>query len=351
MTANPVDKLVVEWAYRCKKGYPDINNLEDKKVLEEIMQEWGLKEQEKEQETEENITVEDLIKLLKDKQSMLPAEFVRNLYVRVADKGKGLSKQLVDIFKDKEMEEATPVILNTVQQLGLEEKLLNYLTSDKKITISDLISNSGANLVDYLTKATTLPKQLVSDIVAIKGQKSTKGVGKSEYALALFLKDGKKASIGDIEVQGKTFEIKADYSRLGLHERTTGSLNSLYSDLEKLTQVVSNGTLEKYIEEITIQVTDEKILSKISDRLNKEFSNKFESVDISDNQAVRTALYSWYVEQFFATEKSDYILIYLQGEYRVYTPEAFREAILNRSIKFLSNFTKTNKFPQLAKFE
>lgn len=44
MTVNPIDKLVAEWAYRCKKGYPDINNLEDKKVLEEVMQEWKLNE-------------------------------------------------------------------------------------------------------------------------------------------------------------------------------------------------------------------------------------------------------------------------------------------------------------------
>lgn len=47
MTVNPIDKLVLEWAYRCKKGYPDINNLEDKKVLEEIMQEWGLTNEDK----------------------------------------------------------------------------------------------------------------------------------------------------------------------------------------------------------------------------------------------------------------------------------------------------------------
>lgn len=42
MITNPIDKLVTEWAYRCKKGYPDINNLEDRKVLEEIMSELGI---------------------------------------------------------------------------------------------------------------------------------------------------------------------------------------------------------------------------------------------------------------------------------------------------------------------
>ena len=30
------DKLVTEWAFRCKKGYPDMNNPDDMKILKEI---------------------------------------------------------------------------------------------------------------------------------------------------------------------------------------------------------------------------------------------------------------------------------------------------------------------------
>lgn len=55
MKKNPIDSLVIEWAYRCKKGYPDINNLEDKKVLEKIMKEWKLEEQGEEERFNEKI--------------------------------------------------------------------------------------------------------------------------------------------------------------------------------------------------------------------------------------------------------------------------------------------------------
>lgn len=37
-----IDKLVTEWAYRCKKGYPDMNNPDDLKILKEIYSEYGI---------------------------------------------------------------------------------------------------------------------------------------------------------------------------------------------------------------------------------------------------------------------------------------------------------------------
>jgi len=33
---NVIDKLLLEWSWRCEKGYPDINNKKDLKILEEI---------------------------------------------------------------------------------------------------------------------------------------------------------------------------------------------------------------------------------------------------------------------------------------------------------------------------
>jgi hypothetical protein len=38
---NVVDRVLTEWAYRCKKGYPDLNNTEDLEVLRELYTEYG----------------------------------------------------------------------------------------------------------------------------------------------------------------------------------------------------------------------------------------------------------------------------------------------------------------------
>jgi hypothetical protein len=47
---NVIDKVVNEWAFRCKKGYPDMNNPDDMKILKEIYSEFGVVlEEEKEQ--------------------------------------------------------------------------------------------------------------------------------------------------------------------------------------------------------------------------------------------------------------------------------------------------------------
>jgi len=37
-----IDKIVAEWAFRCKKGYPDMNNPDDMKILKEIYSEFGI---------------------------------------------------------------------------------------------------------------------------------------------------------------------------------------------------------------------------------------------------------------------------------------------------------------------
>jgi hypothetical protein len=37
-----IDKVVNEWAFRCKKGYPDMNNPDDMKILKEIYSEYGI---------------------------------------------------------------------------------------------------------------------------------------------------------------------------------------------------------------------------------------------------------------------------------------------------------------------
>lgn len=61
---NVIDKIVTEWAFRCKKGYPDMNNPDDMKILKEIYSEYGIvmeAEQELTKDTDQDgVTEEDL---------------------------------------------------------------------------------------------------------------------------------------------------------------------------------------------------------------------------------------------------------------------------------------------------
>ena len=56
-----IDALLSEWAYRCKKGYPDMDSPSDLRVLKAILKEQEislpqLKEEENEEENEEQET-------------------------------------------------------------------------------------------------------------------------------------------------------------------------------------------------------------------------------------------------------------------------------------------------------
>ena len=49
-----VGKIVNEWAFRCKKGYPDMNNPDDIKILKEIYSEYGVALEEKSKKNADN---------------------------------------------------------------------------------------------------------------------------------------------------------------------------------------------------------------------------------------------------------------------------------------------------------
>jgi len=49
-----VDKIVTEWAFRCKKGYPDLENPDDMNVLKKIYSEYGFVMEANEPQEEED---------------------------------------------------------------------------------------------------------------------------------------------------------------------------------------------------------------------------------------------------------------------------------------------------------
>ena len=81
-----IDALLSEWAYRCKKGYPDMDSPSDLKVLKDILNEWEIslpkfQEQvitEQEEKEEKEITIKDITDILnqiKDDQKALDRDW------------------------------------------------------------------------------------------------------------------------------------------------------------------------------------------------------------------------------------------------------------------------------------
>ena len=350
-----VDKIIKEWSWRCAKGYPQLDSEEDLRILEGLfninLTEASLRTNTEivKEEEESEITVDTLMDLLKTRKDDLPPEFLKKLYTQVMNKGKKLTTQLIDILRSKGMEEAQEVILSITDRFHIEEKLLSYLGTDNKPGIATLQANSGGNLVELLTRETGLPQSFIDALVSYSAFKDGKGVGKVEYALALLGKGGRRKKIGDVEIEGTYIEIKADAARLGKRE---DSLKNLYDTLQQITQIASQSreNLESYIKRIASANISPDALSAVVGALNKEFQGTFEDVDITNSSEVRSALFTWYVNIFYATEPSDLILLYMGNNYKVFTPEEFRAAVLSGEVKFTSSFSQSNKAPQLSGF-
>lgn len=346
------DKIVKEWSWRCSKGYPDINSPEDKAILDQLLKEWGVSTPAPttpitEDDGEPEITLDALVDLLKNRKDDLPPEFIKNLYTQIQGKGKGISSKLMEILQEKGISGIKELILSTAQRLNAEEKLLKYLQNSEKPGLQSLKANSGSNLVDFLQKETGMPPALIDTLVQRVGSEGGKGVGKGEYALSLFMKDGAKKEIGDVDVEGQHIEVKADQARLG--ERT-GNLTNLFQSLEAITDIPAGSNLQKYVNLISKEKSDSGTINRVRAALNREFNGAFTGTDLTDSAEVRKALYGWYVDNFYATEPSDLILLYLGGAYKLYTPEEFKNAVLAGEIKFKGDFTPTNKAPQVIGF-
>lgn len=77
-----VNKIVTEWAFRCKKGYPDTNNPEDMKILKEIYFEYGIvMEEEKPEEPNNSTGTEKDVTYLKKAFNTIKDDYAKYLKV------------------------------------------------------------------------------------------------------------------------------------------------------------------------------------------------------------------------------------------------------------------------------
>lgn len=106
------------------------------------------------------------------------------------------------------------------------EKLLQKESDSSLKAFTNYIKNPVS--VDYFTKMTSptdvpsqmekdfgLPKRVVGELFSMEGkQKSGKGVGRGELFLGFMINGATNASVGDVNVDGQPYEVKAKDARL-----------------------------------------------------------------------------------------------------------------------------------------
>ena len=207
-----IDALLNEWAYRCKKGYPDMDSPSDLRVLNTILQEQGIslptfQEQVIVEEEEEGPSKKELIDLI-NKSDLSPKALTRIIKVV---KGTGFRAKTKDLlskngYTEKDFKSGDADldrILNTITNSEVDE-LFKYLENPKALSSFP----SRGNIIDQLG----ISSNLATDLMKIEGiDDGGSNIGKIEIFLALVLSDvdNRKgggdlnwSSVGNLEIKG-----------------------------------------------------------------------------------------------------------------------------------------------------
>ena len=185
-----IDALLNEWAYRCKKGYPDMDSPSDLRVLNTILQEQGIslptfQEQVIVEQEEEGPSKKELIDLI-NKSDLSPKALTRIIKVV---KGTGFRAKTKDLlskngYTEKDFKSGDADIdriLNTITNSEVDE-LFKYLENPKALSSFP----SRGNIIDQLGISSNLAK----DLMGIEGiDEGGSNIGKIEIFLALVLSD------------------------------------------------------------------------------------------------------------------------------------------------------------------
>ena len=219
-----VDKIVSEWAFRCKKGYPDMDNPDDMKILKEIYTEYGVVLEEEKPVDIPSAFTKDSLKALID-SATLTADQIAKIHREVVKVGYhdtvmgilGSKGFTADRFKSGNS--AVELIFNRIADTDVE-KLSEYLKEPKEL-------QPGTHNFATLTE---LPSQVIIDLLTIEPGSDSNGsnIGRGEVALGILFKDvDNSESSGDLKWKGTNLEVKGTGGRLGQQGGRSGNVNVL----------------------------------------------------------------------------------------------------------------------------
>ena len=215
-------KYINKIAYKFPKGYPDMNNPEEKEMLIEMVRNLV-----KEEEADGVVSKEEIIKVLQDE------EFTPEQLARILSSVSGIKfKQgIIDYIKSKGKGPAKVAdsIYNKMVSTGDVPKYAEYLDNMKDYSYL----GDGGNLKE---KFNLLSDELVEFILKLEPSIGRVSTGKGEILLSIMLKDVQDAvSGGDIEAGGKEIEVK-NKGAVPMGQKAEFGVNSMetvYTDVEK----------------------------------------------------------------------------------------------------------------------
>ena len=240
-----ITKYLNKISYKFPKGYPNINNPEEKARLFEMVNNLI-----KEEEADGVVSKEEIIKVLQDEEftpeqlsrilsSVSGIKFKKSIIDYISSKGKGPSKVADSIY-------------NKMVSTGDVPKYAEYLDNMKAY----FYLGDGGNLKE---KFNFLSDELIEFILKLEPSIGRISTGKGEILLAVMLSDVQDAtSGGDIEAAGKEVEVK-NKGAVPMGQKAEFSVNTMdtvYTDIEK-------GINDKLTNDISLRVKGKRPFNRI----------------------------------------------------------------------------------------
>ena len=291
-----IDALLSEWAYRCKKGYPDMDSPSDLAILKSILKEQGISLPEfqgqvivEKEEKKKKVTASDITKLvqnmekdgvLKDKHLTFLNQYLTSRPFKDTVDNFLKTKNIDDDTLSKDETPAQDQLFKILQDEGQVEEFTNYMKDP--INLSDLPKTG--NLFDEVKKASGLKDSTIQRILHLKGTEGGRGVGKAELFLSMFFGDVKMRIVGkgDLTWNNKYLEVKGSAARLG--KRAVAWLGYKNSILGKLADEYdkSDKALPSLIANLADEVDPPADLPKLRDGIKEFAKEAYSSSDLTD---------------------------------------------------------------------
>lgn len=236
-----VDKIINEWAFRCKKGYPDMNNPDDMKVLKEIYSEFGIvmeQDKPKQQTQQVDISLDQLQTLIDARKTELTQDQINNLYKIVSKTGNGYTKSLLTALEQtkKLNHQQALIVASYADKYHFEDKALASINNPAN-TFKSL--GSEGNLSTKLQELTGIDATYINAIIGLTVGAGQKSVGKGEIAVIAFLHDTSSPKKGDVETAEGVVEFKGKDAILAVakHISRGYTADKILTDMAKVLDI------------------------------------------------------------------------------------------------------------------
>jgi hypothetical protein len=339
---NVIDQILNEWSFRCHDGVVDLDDPKKVKILFEIIR----------PVLAEDID-DDILNLLtqiddQDTKSKI-LKYLSNINKKEDKVEDKIEDNLEKELELKEFnEETTEYISLLASKYNITKELEEYLNSKQLLSLSDL--GKEGNLYNIIKTKTDFPDGFIKRMINYTPSEKNKALGIGEIALALFF-DAKKQEVGDIEINGKTIELKGTLARFpGEGKGRSGNINDLYDELNKKYPDIilrqKQSSLNNYIR--LILEKDPEALDFINTKLNNIYP-KTDDIKIDPSQNINSILNKKYIASYVRSHpNNDYYMLISKDSsgYNLYTNDELIKAAEDNNIS-LSNISKSTSYPQL----